>query len=90
MTVGPEQLPNHASCPLSKSIDRSEPSLVQGWIKSARRVPFRLRSLLLALIVIGVAGEMLTTDDRVQNPDVAGALPLLLMMTERDVRHSAP
>lgn len=90
MTVGPEQVPNHATCQLSEGIDRPELSLVQALIRIVSGLPLRLKVLLLALTVIGVAGETLTADDRVQTPEVARVVPLLLMMTERPARHPAP
>jgi hypothetical protein len=89
MTAGPEHAKDHASSQLSKRIDGHEAPVVQGWIRGIRRVPLRLRLLLLTLAVIGATGETLTADDHAQSPEVDGDVPLLLMMTERDVRHPA-
>jgi hypothetical protein len=83
MTVGFEQLPNDASL---------HPD-VRSWsaaLTKIRQIPLRTWALLLALMVISLAGGALTMQDRVVKPAAASAMPLLQMMTEKSARHAVP
>jgi len=96
MTVGLERVPNdearlQVGC--TESISRTERAVSTGWsnaLRRVRRVPTRIWTLLLVAIVVSLASEAYTVGGLAEQADSAKPMPLLLMMTEKPVRQTAP
>lgn len=91
MSVGLKQVQNDAGSQPERT-DGPMPAGVQGWaalLTSARRVPLQMLALLLLLTVAGIIAELSGRQSQVAKAKPAGAMPVLLMMTERPAGRTA-
>ncbi|MFI8739373.1 hypothetical protein [Stutzerimonas zhaodongensis] len=85
MSVGLKQVQNDAGSQPERT-DYPMPAGVQGWgalLANARRVPLTMLALLLLLTVAGMTAEVSSKQEQAAIAKPAGAMPVLLMMTER-------
>ena len=91
MSVGLKQVQNDAGSQPERT-DGPIPAGVQGWaalLTSARRVPLHMLVLLLLLTVASIVAGTPGKQSQVAKAKPAGAMPLLLMMTERPAGRTA-
>jgi hypothetical protein len=94
MAVGLERVSNdEVATQASETIRRADPAFAHGWRivrMRAQLVPPRIWVLLLLATVIAIAGNALTVEGTAKHSASAKPLPVLLMMTEKPVRHASP
>ncbi|MBC8650168.1 hypothetical protein GYM54_20340 [Pseudomonas sp. MTM4] len=93
MAIGQRVSNDEVVTQASETIRRADPAFDHGWSTArirAQLVPPRIWVLLLSATVIAIAGNALTIEGSAEHSASAKPLPVLLMMTEKPVRHTSP
>ena len=93
MAIGQRVSNDEIATQASETSRQADPAFAHGWSTVRMRlqlVPPRIWVLLLLATVIAVAGNALTVEETIEHSASAKPLPMLLMMTEKPVRHTSP